>query len=127
MTEGNQAEVYRFILDRIESVPHLEALLLLWRERPRTWTAEYMGQRLWVKPEAAKGILEDLARDQLIVAIAGGEEYGYESAPEMDRLLDILNHTYRHEMIRISNMIHSKASSAVREFARAFRFKQENE
>jgi len=35
MSENSQksADIDRFIQDRIESVPHLEALLLLWRER----------------------------------------------------------------------------------------------
>ena len=37
LTEKEQSgnEVYEFILDQIESVPHLEALLLLWNSRPQ--------------------------------------------------------------------------------------------
>ena len=36
MTDNNQhdAEVRQFLLDQIDSVPHLEALLLLWNSRP---------------------------------------------------------------------------------------------
>jgi hypothetical protein len=33
--------------------------------------------------------------------------------------------TYRRELLRISRMIHSKAPSSVREFARAFKFKKD--
>lgn len=122
-----KANVDRFIMNRIDTVPHLEALLLLWRERPQSWTPESVAKRLWIKPELARNILQDLARDQLLAVSAQTGQYVYSSDPETDLLLSALNDTYRQEMIRISNMIHSKASSAVREFARAFRIKKEQE
>ena len=37
------------------------------------------------------------------------------------------NSIYRKELIRISRLIHSKPPAAVREFAKAFRFKKERE
>ena len=122
-----RTEVDRFILEWIDSVPHLEALLLLWRESRRAWTPETLAQRLWVVPAVAKGILEDLVRDQLLSAGTGQSEYRYQPDPEKDRLLGLVDNIYRKEMIRISTLIHSKASSAVREFARAFRLKKERE
>jgi len=129
MSEDRQrrADVDRFILDRIESVPHLEALLLLWRDRARNWSAESLSERLWVTADAAKDILMDLARDRLITAVPGSDLYQYQSDPDMDRLLDSLSASYRQDLIGISTMIHSKGSSAVREFARAFRLKKEQE
>jgi hypothetical protein len=122
-----RSEVDRFILERIDSVPHLEALLLLWRESERAWTSETLAKRLWVVPAVAKGILEDLVRDQLLSPGTGLNEYRYQPDPEKDRLLGWVDDIYRKEMIRISTLIHSKASSAVREFARAFRLKKERE
>jgi hypothetical protein len=59
------------------------------------------------------------------VVISGSDEFSYQPDPERDQLLGSLNAIYREEMIRISTMIHSKPSSAVREFARAFRLKKE--
>jgi hypothetical protein len=118
-------EVDRFIMDRIDSVPHLEALLLLWRGSPRCWSAESLGRRLWVESEVARTILQDLERGGLIGAALENGEYCYEGDPGRDRLLNSVNDTYRREMIRIATMIHSKPSSAIREFARAFRLKKE--
>ncbi len=123
----SQAEVDRFILDRVESVPHLEALLLVWRARPQTWSAEAMARRLWVKPEVAKRILDDLERDNFLIRLSGKEKYACHPDTETDPLLDAVYHSYRREMIRISTMIHSKASTPIREFARAFRLKKEPE
>jgi len=123
----SQAQVDRFILDRVESVPHLEALLLVWRARPQAWSAEAMARRLWVKPEVAKCILADWERDGLLIRLSGEEKYVCQPDTETERLLEAVNESYRREMIRISNIIHSNASTAIREFARAFRLKKEPE
>jgi len=123
----SQAEVDRFILARVESVPHLEALLLVWRARSQAWSVEAVAKRLWVKPEVAKEILGDLERDSLLIQLSGEEKYVCQPDTETERLLDAVNDNYRHDMIRISTMIHSKASTAIREFARAFRLKKEPE
>lgn len=120
---ANRAEVDSFIRENIDSVPQLEALLLVWHDASERWTAESIAQRLWIDLEEARWILQDLVRLQLVAASpADGEEYAYQSSPANDRLLRGLSVLYRQEMVRISRMIHAKPSSAVRAFARAFRF-----
>jgi len=127
-TQG-QSEVDRFILDRIESVPHLEALLLVWCNRPKVWTVGELAERLYVEPKIVGVILDDLVRSQLLSANSGRPpHYGYESRSEQqDHLMQAVQETYRLELVRISNLIHSKPSAAMREFARAFRFTKERE
>lgn len=130
MGESGQAgpEVDQFLRDEIDTVPHLEALLLLWNGRPKPFSVTLMAERLFLATEAAKEILDDLARGGLIEADPGAEEmYHYESEPERDRLLGAVDFTYRRELIRVSRLIHSKPSAAVREFARAFRLKKERD
>lgn len=116
--------VYRFILDEIESVPHLEALLLLWNARPQPWTIDNLSRRLYVPIEVVGALLRDLVASNLIVLEPGPPEgYHYESqSTEQDQMIAAVDATYRREVARISTMIHSKPSSSVREFARAFRF-----
>ena len=120
-----QSEVDRFIMDRIDSVPHLEAMLLIWRDRSQVSFPEKLAKQLWVKPDFAKNILQDLARDGFLDVGSKSGEYIYRIDPETDRLIGLLNETYQRELIRVSTMIHSKPSAAVREFARAFRLKKE--
>jgi hypothetical protein len=124
-----EREVYRFIVDKIDSVPHLEALLLLWNSRPSKWSADDLAKRLYTERDAARILLADLTREDLIVTFPGpAEQYYYESkSPERERTIELVDATYRKQVVRISTMIHSKASSAVRDFARAFRFKKERE
>ncbi len=102
---------------------------MLWNDRPARWTTAQLASRLYVDPAVAQKILQDLAQRDLIVAVQNTpDQYCYESKDEArDRLLEAVDATYRRELVRVSNLIHSKASSAVREFAKAFRLKKEQE
>ena len=126
--DPDKEEVDRFILDEIDTVPHLEALLLLWNSRPKQWSVDEMGEALFLTSGAAKEILEDLVRHGLIAAVSGKADiYIYASLPEKDQLIAAVDTTYRKELIRISRLIHAKPSAAVRAFARAFRFKKDRD
>jgi predicted ArsR family transcriptional regulator len=114
--------VDRFIQDEIDSVPHLEALLLLFNSRPRQWSSEEMGKSLYVSDDAALTVLSDLQRLGLVSAEA--ERFAYRPS-ERDSLIQNVDRTYRHEVVRISRMIHAKPSAAVRDFAKAFRLKKD--
>jgi hypothetical protein len=123
-------DVDRFLLDHIDTVPHLEALLLLWNSRPRLWSVNGMAKALFLAPDVTKIILDDLTRLRLIGArppVDVEERYGYEAEPTRDNLVAAVDATYRRELIRISRLIHSKPSASIREFARAFRLKKEGE
>lgn len=121
-------EVDQFLRDNIDTVPHLEALLLLWNARPKSYSVKEMGDRLFLAPEAAQEILDELVRSGLVAAVAGADEtYCYDSEPDRDRLMAAIDTTYRRELIQVSRLIHSKPSAAVREFARAFRLKKERD
>lgn len=125
MPEENHAkpEVDHFIIHQIESVPHLEALLLLWNQRPRRWSLQEMTKALCISSDVTQGILHDLQQRGLATGDDGG--YSYDPSSTHDSLIAEVDRTYRRELVRISRMIHSKASPAVREFARAFKFKKD--
>ena len=124
---SSEAEVYAFIQNKIDSVPHLEALLLLWNTRPDSWPIDDLARRLYVERSAAQQLLEDLRRQGLVDAVPDDpSRYCYLSKPEdSDGLIAAVDRTYRRQIIPVSTMIHSKASPAVRDFARAFRFTKE--
>ena len=118
----------QFILKHIDSVPQLEALLLLWNSSPRFWSASEVADRLYISPQDAKVILQDLTQRRLLQSLSETEAYFYQpSSEEQDRLIAAVDETYRKEIVPISTMIHSKASRAVRDFAQAFKFTKERE
>jgi DNA-binding MarR family transcriptional regulator len=122
-------EVDQFILQEMDTVPHLEALLLLWNSRPKEWTVEEMASALYVAPGPAQSILQRLARRGLLTASRGSpESYRYQSvSSKRDSLIEAVEAAYRRDLIRISRMIHAAAAPAIRDFAEAFRFKKDGE
>lgn len=118
-------EVLRFIERRINSVPHLEALLLLRENASRTWSDTDIAARVYVAPERAGVVLSDLARHGFITSVAP-DRYAYNASWDESQLMEKVATAYRQHLVHLSEIIHAKAASeAVRDFARAFQFKPE--
>jgi len=130
MSEHNPGpDPYKFIYENIDSVPHLEALILVWNSRPVGWTEEELTSRLYIPREQVGAVLRDLIRLRIVQEIPGNPprcSY-FPRSEEQDELMHRIDHAYRRDLVRISTMIHSNASSPVREFARAFRFTKDRE
>jgi len=126
---GPQVDVYDYILEKIESVPHLEAVILLWNSRPVGWTAEELASRIYVATERVAEIVQDLIRQQLVQqSTASPPRFSYmPRSDEQNEWMIRVDTAYRREIVRISTMLHSKPSHSVREFARAFRFKKDRD
>lgn len=121
------ARVLQFLAERIDSVPQLEALLLLWENPQRQWSEEELAARIYVSRPVAATILQALQRQQLATAEpASSGKYRYN--PQWDTSGEIMPEvaaTYRRHLVPIATFIHSRASTAVREFARAFDLKKD--
>jgi hypothetical protein len=125
MNDPNIPErVLAFIAHKIDTVPELEALLLLWQERDKCWRPEEIAERLYVARDVALAVLRALHSRQL--ALHDSQTGLYRYSAEWDAsgtLMAEVADTYRHNLVRVATLIHSRASSAVREFARAFEWK----
>ena len=121
------ARVLQFLAERIDTVPQLEALLLLWEDPQRLWTEEELAGRIYVGRQAAATILQALQRHQLATAdSAPVARYRYN--PQWDPSGEVMPEvaaTYRRHLVPLATFIHSRASTAVREFARAFDLKKD--
>ena len=126
MAEGSISNpaVDEFVQRELDSVPHLEALLLLYGNRSAQWSVEDMGAALYIDHSASRDVLHDLARRQL-ASRTDANLYAYNPSPERDSLVAALQTEYRRNLIHLTRMIHAKASRGVREFADAFRFKKD--
>ncbi len=115
-------DVDQFILKEIDTVPHLEALLLLWNGKPQEWSFEEMAGALYVELDVARPVIADLERRGFVTLTDNGR-FLYRST-DRDSLIQEVERTYRREIVRIANLIHSKPAASLREFARAFRLKR---
>lgn len=111
----SRKKVDQFILREIDSIPHLEALLLLWNSKPKQWLLNEMVRELYLPIDRVTTILHDLENHGLIVAEYN--RYFYNSGYRQDMLIDEVDKIYRQELIRISDLIHSKTSPAEEKFA----------
>lgn len=112
--------VSRFVLTSIPSVPHLETLLLLWREGG-DWNAERLASRLFIGRAQALSLLEDLCRADLLEC--DGEPIAYRCRAEPDGLLALvaeLDATYRRQLKAVTALIHSNVDRKAARFAQAF-------
>jgi hypothetical protein len=118
--------VLRFLAERIDTVPQLEALLLLWQDRDHTWSEEEIAARVYITRAAAAATLQALHRRQLVTLDGDPPRYQYNGSWDTagDLMADVASQ-YRRHLVRIATFIHSGASTSVREFARAFDLKKE--
>jgi hypothetical protein len=126
MTEEHANDsVDQFIYDYIDTVPQLEALLMVWRNRPRSWLLDDLASGLYISADETRTTVDPLLHRGFLARNEAGE-YSYAPGPH-DPLVAAVEETYRRELIRLSRLIHSKPSASVREFARAFIWKKERE
>lgn len=116
--------VRQLIAERIDSIPELEAILLLREDRDRPWTASDAGKRLYVSTTMAAHVLALLASRGFLRCEE--EKYRYfPESPELDAVVDELAISYSRALIAVTTAIHSKPSPSVRQFAEAFRLRKD--
>jgi hypothetical protein len=124
MTEKPVPEDIRgFILDHIDSVAQLEALLLFWRGVGTEWRVPEVAQRLYVGEAVAAEVLSGLCADGLLHC----EDEVYRYSPdtqELRQMVDRLADAYARYLIPVTNLIHNNPSR-LRRFADAFRFRKD--
>lgn len=116
--------VLEFLAASIETVPELEALVLIRSEQPRSWQVEELARRLYLSTSAALQVCTSLQRRGLLREAEAGR-YQYSVAPDKDALMLEVIQYYQQHLVQVARLIHSGPSAAVREFARAFDFKKD--
>lgn len=118
------ADIRRFILTSIPSVPYLEALLLLRADPAAAWDAAQLARRLYVPERTAAELLE-LLRESGIAAGGEGEGVRYAPVAELAELLDAVASAYASDLVTVTQLIHSRIDRRAQRFADAFRFRKE--
>ena len=116
--------VRRFILTSIPSVPHLEALLLMCREREGEWDEVSLARRLYVAEKTAHTLLADLSEAGFIArpreshAVFRYRPASAEQAEMVDKVAD----AYATNLIDVTNLTHGRSALL---FADAFVIRRE--
>jgi hypothetical protein len=124
---GISDELRRFILTSIPSVPYLEAIMLLRRERARAWTPEGVARNLYLPEATASEIVRGLVAAG--IAVQGenaASNYMYQPPLELDALLDRLERLYSVRLVEVTRLIHSSLDRRAQHFADAFRLRKDS-
>ena len=120
MTDKVPEEVREFLLECIDSVAQLEALLLL-RESPREWDIPSLARRLYIEETEAAKILSSLVACELTVT--DGTLFRYHARDDdHKRLVEQVANTYARYLVPVTRLIHDKG---IRNFANAFKFRKD--
>lgn len=121
MTEPFADSVRRFVLTSVPTVPHMETLLLLWREPEHEWIAEDIARRLFIAPAHAREVADGLCHADLFGC--GGDPKRYwcrRDPPSLVELLGEVDVAYSRHLRPITELIHSNLDRKAARFAQAF-------
>ncbi len=121
--------ITRFILTSIDSVPHLEAILLLRFDPKVEWDAKTMAQRLYISEKKAAEVLANLCAAGFVSAKEGGVPL-YQYSPvtvDLKEMMDQLADIYTKNLVEVTKLIHSKISKQAQQFGDAFRLQSDKE
>ncbi|MCG2595072.1 hypothetical protein LZ009_20020 [Ramlibacter sp. XY19] len=119
------ADVRRFILTSVPSVPFLEAVLLLRGEPSHGWDGALLARRLYVPERTAHELMALLAQSGITAPAAAGAGVRYAPLPELAAVLDRVAAAYAADLVAITDLIHSRIDKRAQRFADAFRFRKE--
>lgn len=120
--------VRRFLLTSVPSVPYLEAILLLRAERNAGWSAASVAARLYLPEASVASLLEGLAAAGIVrIADAVPPVFSYQPAtPELAAMLDDVAKAYSENLVKVTDVIHSRVDRRAQQFADAFRWRKDS-
>ena len=119
--------VQRFILRKIDSIAQLEGLLTFYADPQLKGSAAFVAKRLYIDEAEALLLLDDLCAGGFISAVGDGT-YRYD--PRTDEIRDMVVQVadlYSRYLVPVTNLIHTKKTSRIQEFADAFRIRKDKD
>jgi hypothetical protein len=126
MADDIPAELRAFIAEHIHSVAKLEALLLLYENPQRSWTAGDAARAIYIAETPTAALLADMLASGLLVS-SDSPPNSYRYAPKNEQLIALVQELaryYRERRVTVITLIHSAPVDKLRTFADAFRFTQ---
>lgn len=125
MVEGLIPEdVKQFIIQHIDSIAHLEGLLMCRTNPQKAWSAAILARGLFIDESQTVLLLTRLSEQGFMVRSATGYHYQPKS-PELASMVERLAELYKSYLLPITNLIHAKSKTRIQEFADAFRLRKD--
>lgn len=99
-----------FVASNIESIAELEALMLLCNSPQKTWSAAALAKRVYVSDAEALAMLRRLEQRGFLLA-EDTASFRYLASGPRAPMVDQIVRAYRHSLIPLTNLIHSRANN----------------
>lgn len=112
------ADVQAFVRQHVASVPALEALLLLYRQRGAGLTAAEVARQLYLTPAQTSEVLERLHAAGLVgldAARAGAFRFERGADPARDALVRRVARCHEQHLVAMTRLIHESAHRSPRQ------------
>jgi hypothetical protein len=120
------AHVRHFLEENIDTVPQLETLLMMHEAPDRSWLIGDVASRNYINEQRAADTLNALQRRGLVIAEESPPGFRFSPANDKVRaLVAELALCYQRKLSAVTELIHSKPSASIKEFARAFDLKKD--
>jgi hypothetical protein len=119
--------VRRFILTSIDSVPHLEAILLLRYDQEVDLDVKTMAQKLYISTKRSQEILDDLCASNFVKRNTPSTYCFEPESLELRNTIDELADIYAKHLIEVTTLIHSKTDKQAQQFGDAFKWQTDKE
>jgi hypothetical protein len=118
--------VVAFITRSLRSLEHLQLLEAVVGAADTWWDADSVARHLSIRPGAARTVLDDLARSNLLdIRITDDVRYRYRpTAPELDDIVKACLAAYRADPLRVVRAV-TAARRDITRFADAFRIRRD--
>jgi len=121
-------DVKEFIIEKIDSVAELEALLLIYRNPETDWSVGDLAQRLYTSSEQTERVLTQLLAHDFLAVGQNPAVYRYQPktlhlAEMVERVADV----YARYLVPVTNLIHAKPQIKVQKFADAFKLRKKED
>jgi hypothetical protein len=120
--ESIPEDVREYVLNHVDSIAQLEALLLLRAHPTEPWDLVKIARRLYVSEPEVSDALGRLI-DSRVVSFENNA-FSYRPPPESLDLIERVAATYTRHLIPVTHLIHSKPSR-IHQFADAFKFRRD--
>ena len=116
-------DVRDFVVKHIDSITHLEALILLRGNPNEYWTADNTARRLYISEQETQNVLSRLCSLGFLAVDDQVFRYACKDA-DIENMVARLEILYARHLIPVTNLIHTKPSR-IREFAEAFKLRKD--
>lgn len=113
-------EVRQFILDYVDNIMEMEALLLLRANPDDKWSTGTIAKRLYISEPDARKVALQMTKRGFFSQTGTPPLFQYSASEEKNALISEVAEVYSRCLIPVTSLIHSKPKTRIREFANAF-------